>query len=457
MWNLPKRPVSLFALLALLPTCTTSEPESTSQATLTEQEPPVNPDATVLDIFHPFSVGASIQPELERQGWRFMRQNPQYRIKWTWGGSESTQRLRARLNAGDPPDAVYNADSFIIAMAREGLALPLDEYLEQQNHEGDARWLHTFWPGLLHNSRVVDGARGDHYYGIPGSAHVSGIYYNKGLFERRGYAIPTTWSELTDLCETIQRDARIPCFEADNFNSYNARLFFYLATRYLGKDALYATAMNHPGTSWEEGLGYFRVARMSQDFAVSYYARGWQGNRWPVGQMDWANEGAAMLLMPTWLPSELRDIKAEGFTMDLFPFPAIEGGEGNPDVSEIKFNGWFILQGARHPDGAIHLIKFLTNRETQLENMEIGGVPPAIKTVPLPEGVEGALPILKGDGGMPFAAGLDADAAEWLRAVFYPLNDQLLLGQITPEDFVFRLQDVHDAFYADPARGGAGN
>ena len=66
-------------------------------------EKPVKPGVTQLDIFHFFSEGASIQPELAEQSKRFEAENPQYQIKWTWGGSESMQKIRARINAGNPP------------------------------------------------------------------------------------------------------------------------------------------------------------------------------------------------------------------------------------------------------------------------------------------------------------------------------------------------------------------
>jgi raffinose/stachyose/melibiose transport system substrate-binding protein len=441
---LPALLLAQYVVLTYYSSLGTDPAEATVAA---EPRLPPDPTATVLDIFHPFSVGASIQPELERQSRRFERLNPEYRVHWTWGGSESVRQLRARLNAGDPPDAALSNDAFLIAMAREGLAQPLDAYLEGASHEGDGRWKDAFWPGLLANSFVDNGAAGPGYYGIPWSAHVSGIYYNRGLFERHGFAVPGTWEQLVELCERIQQQADMACFEADNFDGYNARLFLYLATRTVGRGQLYDTAMNRPGTSWRDP-GFEWVASESQRFVRRFYTRGWEGNRWPVGQMDWANEGAAMILMPTWLPSELRDVKAEGFRMDLFAFPAVGGAGGDARVSEVKYNGWFLPRGARQPEGAIRLIRFLSSREAQAENAEAGSLPPAVRGVPLPEGVEGARDILEGDRAMPFAAGLDADAAGWLRKVFYPLNDELLLGQLTPQEFVDRLQQEHDEFYA---------
>ena len=169
-----------------------------------EQSQVLDPNVTQLDIFHFYSEGVAIQPHLVEQGKRFERENPQYAIKWTWGGSESMQKIRARINAGNPPDAALTADSDLTILARENVILPLDQYLAGKNYEGDAAWRETFWPGVLQNSFVEDGARGAHYYGIPWSSHVSGIYYNKGLFEKNGYQIPATWDELFALCEEIQ-------------------------------------------------------------------------------------------------------------------------------------------------------------------------------------------------------------------------------------------------------------
>jgi ABC-type glycerol-3-phosphate transport system substrate-binding protein len=416
-------------------------------------EKPLKPGVTQLDIFHFFSEGASIQPELAEQGKRFEAENPQYQIKWTWGGSESMQKIRARINAGDPPDAALASDADVTFLARENVAMALDDYLAGQNYEADARWQDTFWPGVLEHSLVADGAQGSHYYGIPWDAHISGIYYNKGLFASKGYSTPKTWDQLVGLCQTIQSEAGIACFSADNFNAYNARLHLYIIVRLVGENILYDTATNLAGTSWTGHPGFLEAARIAGEFTAKYYMPGWQGNQWPTGQMEWSNGGAAMIIMPTWLPPELRDVKAEDFVMDIFPFPYFEAGGGDPEVAEIKYNGWFIPTGAANPKGAIHFLKFLSSRTAQRENMETGQVPPVIKGVPLPKGAKGVGPILKGSGGMRFGAGLDADAREWLDKVFYPLNDQLLQGQLGAQVFIERLQKEHEKFYASRPAG----
>ena len=425
------------------PSKETPAPTKPAEGKPTEEKPA---EVLELDIFHFYGEGAGVQPELVIQGQKFEEENPQYKIKWTWGGSEANNLLRARINADDPPDVAINNDANITIHARSGLALPLDEYLEGQNYEGTAKWKDTFWPGVLANAFIEDAQRGAHYYGIPWETHISGIYYNVGLFEENDYAIPGTWDEMIALCDTIQEDQGIACFCADNSTHYNARELYYAIGRNCGFQKLYDTAMNKPGTTWQDPC-FIEAAGMAQTLRTEYTCEGWEGNKWPTGQVDFANWGAAMIFMPTWLPSEVREAMAEDFVLNIFPVPAIEGAEGDADIAEMKYNGWFIPEDAKNPDEAMHFIKFLTSEYAQKMNMDEGGLPPAIQGIGFPPGVEGAATMLEGFGSVRFGVGLDADALEWQQKVMFPLVSELQAGRITPEEFADQVQVEHDKYY----------
>jgi raffinose/stachyose/melibiose transport system substrate-binding protein len=378
---------------------------------------------------------------------RFEAENPGWTINWTWGGSEAMQKMRARINAGDPPDVAAQNDGNIAVMAREGVAVPLDEWLTGQNYEGDSVWQDTFYEGVLHHGYIADGADGAHYYGIPQGVHFSGIFYNKGMFDEGGYQIPATFDDLFTLCDQIQETEGIPCFTADNFVNYNARPVYYIMSRLVGYQQLYDTAMNKEGTSWANTPEFLEAAQLAQRLTTEYFAPGWQGNQWPTGQVEWANWGEAMIFMPSWLPSELLDTMADDFTMDLFPVPTIDGGYSDQTEYEIKFNGWFVPDGAKNADDAIYFIKYLTSQLVQNEQAVEGTIASPVNGVPLPDVLSSFQPILDSGTPMRFAAGLDADAVEWQAKVFFPLCDELVFGDITPEEFIEQLQAEHDAFY----------
>ena len=325
---------------------------------------------------------------------------------------------------------------------------PVDKWLATGNYEGNAVWKDTFQPGLMKNGSIADGKAGPGIYGIPDGMHFSGIFYNKGLFDEKGYQPPKTWSELLALCDKIQAEDKIPCFTGDNYNSYNVRVTLYVMRRLLGGQVVYDTAMNKPGTSWKDNPDFLKAAQMTQDLYKKYYMPGWEGNQWPTGQVDWANGGAAMIFMPSWLPSELLETKAKDFIMDIFPVPAIEGGKGEPMDYELKFNGWGIPVGSKQPDAAMCVIKYLTGEQVQTEKSTAGQLAAVIKGLPLPEPLKSFAPVLENGQVVRFAGGLDADAAEWQAKVLWPLNDQLSFGDITPEQFIEQLQKEHEAYYA---------
>ena len=419
-----------------------AEPEPTTRAEAAPGE------VTEIDIMLRWGEGAGAQPKIAEKLAEFEADNPQYKVKPTWMGGGAYGKVRARLAAGDIPDLAFGNDAHVAIYAREGLSLPVDEYLEGMNYAGDAKWKDTFFPGLLKNAWIEDGGKGAHYYGIPVESHLTGIYYNVKMFEENGYALPETWSEMLDLCERVQSELEIPCFGADNITYYQARLTYYLIQRLLGQEILYNTATNRPGTSWKDEPGFLQAARMAQEFTTKYYVPGFQGNVQKTGQVEWANAGMAMIINATWLPAEVAGAKADDFVMDIFPFPSIEGGKGDPTVAEFKFNGWVIFEGAKHPEAAIHLLKFLTSPAVQQILIDVDKTPPAIRGIGVPDGVEGAAEMYEGYNSVRFGFGLDADAAEWQTNVFYPLNDELLFGNITPEQFIDDLQEAHDAFYA---------
>ena len=52
----------------------------------------------------------------------------------------------------------------------------------------------------------------DGVYALPYAANAAGILYNKDMFREKGWKIPQTWTEFTELCETIQASGVQPLY-----------------------------------------------------------------------------------------------------------------------------------------------------------------------------------------------------------------------------------------------------
>lgn len=49
-------------------------------------------------------------------------------------------------------------------------------------------------------------------FGVPYMANAAGVLYNKDMFEEHGWSIPTSWTEFTTLCKTIQKAGIQPLY-----------------------------------------------------------------------------------------------------------------------------------------------------------------------------------------------------------------------------------------------------
>jgi len=111
--------------------------------------------------------------------------------------------LKTRFIKEDPPDIIgiggdVNFSNFVDAEMLmdisdfEGLSLIKDAYKEiDKNLE--------FVP--------TDGV-----YAVPYVANAAGVLYNREMFEKNNWEIPTTWNELMDLCKTIQKSGTLPFY-----------------------------------------------------------------------------------------------------------------------------------------------------------------------------------------------------------------------------------------------------
>ncbi|MET0999729.1 MAG: extracellular solute-binding protein, partial [Marmoricola sp.] len=120
------------------------------------------------------------------------------------GSREFEAQLVVRVKSGNPPDIAYVpqpgllktlvTDTGKVAKAPDAVATNVDE----------------FWGQDWKDYGTVDGT----FYAAPLGANVkSFVWYSPTMFKENGWAIPTTWDEMTKLSETIAATGIKPwCF-----------------------------------------------------------------------------------------------------------------------------------------------------------------------------------------------------------------------------------------------------
>lgn len=107
---------------------------------------------------------------------------------------------RTAIAGGAGPDVFGTpGPSYVLALAKAGQLLPLDEFSKE------FKWNERFAPWAL-NLGLVNGK----LYSLASEVETVVLYYNKTLFEQKGWQPPKTLDELATLAETAQKDGIIP-------------------------------------------------------------------------------------------------------------------------------------------------------------------------------------------------------------------------------------------------------
>ena len=141
---------------------------------------------TVIPFWH--TAGPPGDRVLEEAIRSFNAGQNAYRLEARYVGDyrEAGVKLLAALRSGRPP-ALFHAElSFLPRLAKEGLALPLDAYLQDL-------------PQDLYPAPLKAGQVGGRTYGLPLGVSVPALYYNKDAYKAAGLdpeKAPTTWPEV---------------------------------------------------------------------------------------------------------------------------------------------------------------------------------------------------------------------------------------------------------------------
>jgi raffinose/stachyose/melibiose transport system substrate-binding protein len=260
--------------------------------------------------------------------------------------------IAPRLQAGDPPDLFQS-------WGGGGLMEQVDADLVQDITDDVEPWIDD-----LHTAAVELYQVDERQYGIPFDLGMVGIWYNTELFEQAEIdEPPETWDELLEDVQTLQ-DADITPIALGEGDSWTGMFWWaYLALRNGGADP-----MLEAGESGAFDAEPFVEAgeQLEELVALDPFQDGWQAAVWDGagGQAaTMATGGAAMLLMGQWAPGTIDanspDDGGIGDALAWFPFPTVEGGDG--EATDVFGGGNGFAVGKDAPPEAVEFLEYATS------------------------------------------------------------------------------------------------
>lgn len=302
---------------------------------------------------------------------QYMADHPNVTIEITVLENEAFKtKIATVMQSGNPPDIFQSwGGGGMNEYAKAGLLKDITADLEKDG------WKDTFSPGAL----GVFSFEGK-YYGVPRDMGAVGFWYNKDLFAQAGIETPpATWSEFLDVVKKLKAAGITPIALGEGDKWPGAFYWEYLAVR-IGGQAAFDAAYSRKGAFTDEP--FVEAGRKLLELvALEPFQDGFLGATWPDEQVVMATSKAAMDLMGQWAPGAFKDASVDkqglGDKLGWFPFPAVEGGAGDPADALGGGNGFVIGKDAE-PE-AVDFLKYISSKESQIAQAQIGLSVPVVK------------------------------------------------------------------------------
>lgn len=266
-------------------------------------------------------------------------------------------KLQTALNSGDAPDIFMARGGGKLAdIVSAGLVMDLTDKITPEVSKAVGE-------GVL-NAFSIDGK----LYGMPTAVLPGGLFYSKDLFEAAGISsTPTDFKELGDAVSKLKDSGVSPIALGGKDAWPAAHWFYFFALRTCSQDVMNEAA----STRTFEDPCWLKAGQNLQDFAnTKPFNEGFlttsaqQGAGSSAGLL--ANHQAAMELMGAWDPGVIASLTPDEQPLaDLswFPFPAVEGGEGDPTAMMGGVDGYSCHVNA--PKECADFLNFFMSKERQ--------------------------------------------------------------------------------------------
>ncbi|MDT0166799.1 extracellular solute-binding protein [Actinotalea sp. AC32] len=266
-------------------------------------------------------------------------------------------KLQTALNSGDAPDVFMARGGGKLAdIVEAGQALDLTDLIDDDVEAAVGGTLSAF---------SVDGK----VYGMPTSVLPGGIYYNKTMFEEAGIeGTPTTIGELEDAVEKLKGIGVDPIALGGKAAWPAAHWYYFFALRTCSQEAIEAdaAAVEFQDECWTEAAQELQDFASVEPFNPGFLTTDAQGSAASSAGMI-ANDQAAMELMGAWNPGVIADLtpdKQPKADLGWFPFPEVEGGDGDPSAMMGGVDGYACSSQAPAEECASFL-NFFMSQERQ--------------------------------------------------------------------------------------------
>lgn len=372
--------IAMIFLLSLTAACTipvqqssTDQPATPTTKADTQKAP--SSETIKLSLWH-IQVSKTYAPIIEEAVARFEKDYPNVDVEIVTSENDPYKtKLKVVMGSGDAPDIFHSwGGGWLEAFVKEGMVMDLTDELNKNN------WRDQYFPAALSMCNF-DGRD----YGIAYDLSVTPVFYNKKLFEQYNVKVPETYSELLEAVRIFKANDIIPISLANQTKWPGALLFVYLSNRIGGEQVFLDALARKNGATFEDPCFIEAGKKIQELVDLGAFPEGFNGMNYDTGssRILMYSDKAAMQIQTGGFYGVVKGEAPDFFEekLDMFPFPAVEGGKGDPSNVVGGVNAFSISNNTKHKEYAIKLLQYLTDKTTSQAIVDAVGKLPAVKGV----------------------------------------------------------------------------
>jgi raffinose/stachyose/melibiose transport system substrate-binding protein len=278
-------------------------------------------------------------------------------------------KLRVSLGSDAPPDLFYNWGGGILeSYVQADTVQPLGDGVDTD------RFLSSVMEAVTFDGQV---------YGFPnGGMDPVVFFYSKPIFAENGLEPPATWADLLEAVRTLRGGGVTPISLAGK-NIWPGMMYEeYLVDR-IGGPQVFQRVLDGEPKAWSDPA-FVEANTMIQELVrMDAFPPGFNALDYDTGQSTQLlyTGDAAMQLMGAWdyagLLSDAPDFMEQG-NLGWFPFPAVEGGSGDPrNIAGNVSTFYSIAAESTHKDAAEAFLNDAVMGTQHVRRLvDLGAVPP---------------------------------------------------------------------------------
>ncbi len=361
----------------------------------------------------------------------FESANPGVKIKHeTFENEAYKTKIKTAVSSNTLPDLFYTwGGGFSKPFVESGKVLPLDKYYtgEYKEQLSAAALTYSSYDGKI--------------YGSTYTTPVSGLFYNKKLFEANGLKAPTTFDELVDVCTKLKDKGITPIGISAKDTWVLAMTHDAMTLKSAGPEKV-KSALKKAGQSYDDPDFLASAKKFKQLADMGAFYKGATGLSNDEASALFYNGTVAMYTTGSWMAGSIQKDAKNPEDFDVVPFPVLGSNAKDTDFMGGAVDTIMVNASTKDQDIAGKAAFELTRSISKYSYLDGAGL--AVwkkdyddsKVNPLTRKLAGYA-----SGASSFTLWFDTmmeaeDAGEYLT-----LLQEMYVGNITPEQFVKSMAD----------------